>query len=370
MDPLSSDGGGLTIHWSPISAVEAMSVAAHENTHTALWLWLLGLYSALSKPDRLLALTALTGLTNVEQWELQSICREHGLEGGDRLDLVMRYDDHQGVTHFVVIENKLKSSQGDNQLEDYRQQFQSAMAKQIPFARYHWVFLTLVGEEANDKAWVNRTYRQLLEGLRPLANKNAYLGDYVQFLERIVALVCSVEGGQTAWLFDKTNVVKDAILVNQTQISDMVLYARTMKLVVLLQKVALAKLGLQVACKASWLSGYAVGETNGEGLLDLHFTTAKRSPERYQVGVQLQGGRAKLFVYPILDKRANASLKQTQECSQILGEFRQVVSANKAKPTKSRGKGFTSIPLGTIPYTTEAILKILEPFARWQKVVS
>lgn len=361
----SDDSGDRTIDWSPLSAIEALSLASHENMHTALWCWLLGKSSALSHAERLQVLTALTGLTNVENWELQAITREYTIKKVSvRLDLVMQYHDHQGTTHFVVVENKLKSSQGDHQLANYHEYFTKPIAKQGSKPEYHWTFLTLAGEKAKDDRWTNRSYRQLLVELRPLADKNMYLRDYVQYLERIVALVSGLESGETAWLFD------DQVGVNP----EMASYVHAMNLKALLQKVVLTKLSEEVEGKATWLSGSAIGETHGEGVLDLYLTREQHLGKWYQIGVQLQSRHAKLFVYPILEKKEGASPQQVQDAQNILQRFRQCVPhietpSTKPKNNKTLGKGFTSIPLGTISYTTGAILQILAPFSQWQNTV-
>ncbi len=92
-------------------------------------------------------------------------------------------------TDIIVVENKIKSSQHSNQLENYKQYCN----KVFPGHRKHFFFLTLIDEKTNDMDWQRLSYSTIfnhLSTLRLKANNthSSIISEYLVFLERLVSV--------------------------------------------------------------------------------------------------------------------------------------------------------------------------------------
>ena len=98
-----------------------------------------------------------------------------------RIDLIFEFKNS-----IIVIENKIKSSQHSNQLEDYVK----IIEENFPNHNLHFFFLTLIREKANYKGWKEITYSDIFKSLKNLKinsteGSSSIIKEYIKYLEKL-----------------------------------------------------------------------------------------------------------------------------------------------------------------------------------------
>ena len=165
---------------------ESLMIADREKIHTQFIAWLLDPHSeVLKEEDRKKIISKI--------WidEIQEITKIISVETEiENMDLLVKTE-----TTLYVLENKLKSSEFDEQTNKYR----IAAKKYINDNNYKSKFslLTLIKEEALSDVWVNVTYENLLDSLRDIVkefcmdpkNKNQmFICEYIHTLKNLLTV--------------------------------------------------------------------------------------------------------------------------------------------------------------------------------------
>ena len=160
-----------------LSLFEALSIAGMERIHTQTLAWLLGPHSKLASQHRLKLLEALGATCSAAELDKLTVVTEVS-----SLDLVA-YTSSRLV---LVVENKLKSRQGRNQLAIYDNAIGKLAQKlELAEAGVQKTFLTL-SKEKGHTGWSDTDYGVLARALNTFPTP-AYVADYAAALDRLVA---------------------------------------------------------------------------------------------------------------------------------------------------------------------------------------
>lgn len=101
------------------------------------------------------------------------------------IDILIETDNE-----IIVIENKIKSSQHSNQLDNYKK----FIEKEFCHKKQYFFFLTLIGEKTENPIWKKITYVDIYKHLNllilePNSNHSIIIKEYLIFLKRLVTIV-------------------------------------------------------------------------------------------------------------------------------------------------------------------------------------
>lgn len=337
-----------------IGFLDRISVAAREPVYSAVIAWMLDDDSSpLSIDGRLAILESLCGrpLSGA-----QSIRAE--TEWND-IDLFVTVTSP--TTEYVIaIENKLKASEGIDQLSKYE-----TVLTENGASNAIKIFLTLAKEvPASGSGWIAVSYRVLLDAVwsQQATRENPFLADICDCIRRLVGLVERAEADQEiiAAAFNQRSPTSDT---SQECIS----YMRKLRLEKVVQRIWIRKLADKVNEKISWEKrGWQteIAETRGQAL----FTIKGRWKDNpaCTIGVQLQHHSLKAFVCPT-DYRANTNdhLKGSLQC--LLRHLQHELKLN-SKFSNPGPRGFSSVQMVKLPKDREykkwvdAMIPCLKPF--------
>lgn len=103
----------------------------------------------------------------------------------NRIDILIKTS-----TAIIIVENKIKSSQHSNQLDNYKKFCEETFSNH----EKHYFFLTLIGEKTRDPDWQRLTYSTIFKHLSRVklkANNNhsSIIREYLIFLQRLKEVV-------------------------------------------------------------------------------------------------------------------------------------------------------------------------------------
>ena len=162
---------------------EMLAIADQERIHTQIIAWLLTPeYFALSKINQAKLIESLFGLS-IHQDEISKVKIITEL---NNLDFVLIHGND-----FIVVENKLKSKQGKDQLSRYNEVIDNFRTKYKKKYNLHneprKFFLTFSGEISNDTKWNCIDYQAVRDAISSLDNTNSYIKDYLSLLNRLIS---------------------------------------------------------------------------------------------------------------------------------------------------------------------------------------
>lgn len=107
----------------------------------------------------------------------------------ENIDIRYETTDVNDVVEYWVIENKIKSSQHNNQLAKYEE----IMSDKYPNNSAHYVFLSLIKEKAIKNNWENRCYDDLLAILATCTSKacsthSVIIAEYTESITKLVGV--------------------------------------------------------------------------------------------------------------------------------------------------------------------------------------
>jgi hypothetical protein len=135
---------------------DAIGTADMERVHSGVICWLLSSKcKAFTIKEQSNILNSLFGIQNGPTYTTIEPCLEY-----DHIDIYIKTTDANGNDADWIIENKVKSSQGDNQLSNYQNN------ANINSANAHFLLLTLIDETPKASNWTNKKYSDLYTILR------------------------------------------------------------------------------------------------------------------------------------------------------------------------------------------------------------
>ena len=261
---------------------EMIQRAAMEKTHSSAIAWLFSdSNSSFNDNEKKQLISALTRIQI--DGEFINVFTEY-----KNIDVLLVYKDH-----VVAIENKIKISEHDQQIEKY----DGILLKDFPTKLIVKVFLTLIGENASNSEWLTLSYDQLLAELKSLRPSSEIICDYVENLDLLVK--CKQQ-----FLIDHTsfpNVFRDGSKrkYEKTHQSDKCALAKYISdngLETIFQRAFLFKLKKEITTISS--RHVFINETRGNALLD--YKNPSELPELtldgkiVDIGIQFQGKTLKI----------------------------------------------------------------------------
>jgi hypothetical protein len=306
--------------------LERVSLAAREPVYSAALAWMLDEGSPLTLQQRLAVLAAISG-SRAEGTRMSA-----ETEWND-LDVLVTVEGPFGH-RYVAIENKIKATEGHEQLAVYDAQLATLSG---PVTK---VFLTLTGEPPRSGSeWKPVPYGALVGALRSLRATNHYVGDLCDALGRLVLVSEAAQandGGLASFAFDDPDVPE------LTSVHDFVDDMRLQKVV---QRVWMTALARELALAPPWQM--AIAETHGQALFNAE--ARLRAPLGFVVGLQLQGRTLKVFCAPS-PYPSKATLEQHETVAVILERLRARFSLGpKTQPSPRRTRGFRSFTVVRLP---------------------
>jgi len=194
----------------------------------------------------------------------------------------------------IIIENKIKSSQHSNQLDRYKE----FCEKSFPGDHKHYYFLTLIGEDTDDKDWKRISYAHIYKHLKLLKlktseNHTIIVKEYLIFLDRLVSVVEDFEKNASKYdmvFLDGKKKKEDKINALYKCPNEEFIAANQLETI-------LQKSFLSVLVESIESSKGRVGDTRGEALVD--FSIARNINYNgliYGSTIQLQGDTIKFSV--------------------------------------------------------------------------
>ena len=270
---------------------EYLGLADMEKMHSQILAWLLSDNCTILNPFQKNQLFQKV-TNNQNLGSIKHIYTEH-----KSIDILIETD-----VAWLVIENKLKSSQHSGQLKKYEKKMQEIKgAKEV-----HYIFLTLINENASNP-WVNFSYRDLVNILSDFqldftTNINAIIfGEYFRYLVRLTDVVDRFlrtpnscinvfkDGHLTKFEKAKLNYDGDQKFICENQLET------------ILQKCYLSQSIARLEALHPDID-FSISETWGVAIIDSFQREKIQLGERfYKFGIQYQGGTWK-FALSIADE--------------------------------------------------------------------
>jgi PD-(D/E)XK nuclease superfamily len=213
------------------------------------------------------------------------------------------YTERKGIdiliktsSDIVVIENKIKTSQHSNQLDAYKE----ICDKDFPDLIKHFYYLTLIGENSNNKYWKRISYKIIYESITALnVNQNIPHGfiikEYILFLERLINVLEDFNAHVVKYdfVFNDGNKKKYDKKINdyKSDNADNEWFIASNQLETILQKSFLNS----IVDKLNPFIG-SVDETRGTALVNFIIRDKIKFRDRdFLTGIQIQGNSIKFF---------------------------------------------------------------------------
>jgi hypothetical protein len=332
-----------SIDFSRWTFIEYVSLAAREPVYSAAVAWIFGEHSPLPLDQRLAVAAALfdvdvgdsTAITTKREWK--------------NIDLLLTFERKVGQVH-VVIENKIKATEGLQQLATYDQHLGNLPGIIVK------VFLTLTGEPPRSgDGWKAVSYSKLHHALcaQPAAD-GPYVFDLCRALERLVTVANTARETPellAPFAFD------DPGASNATDVTS---YVEAMRLHKVVQRIWMSELAERLGIPPPWR--VLIGETHGQALMNVEAVPSSDQPA-YSVGLQLQWRTLKAFCAPHPYPRV-ASEDQHRGVEDILKTVKSRFDPNGSKgPSRNGSRGFRSFTVANLPLgrNIDKWIKVVRP---------
>lgn len=259
---------------------EYLGLADMEKVHSQILAWLLSENcSVLNPSQKSQIIQKIIGTKNVGA--IKIVHTEH-----KGIDILVETENE-----WLVIENKIKSSQHSNQLEEY----EKVMASIKDDKNVYYIFLTLISEKAK-QPWVNFSYKELVKTITDFNLNLSVNGDSIIFSEYLNYLT-QITTAVDDFLSDPSthkNVFTDGHLSKFEKAKRH--YTGTEKFIsenqleTILQKCYFAPIVEQLAVSYPGYD-FSISDTRGVALINAFDKNDLVYQDRaYKVGIQYQGG--------------------------------------------------------------------------------
>lgn len=171
---------GRNLNLTKRSFFDLLALADVERVHSSVIGWLLSDdCEALTIEQRSAALNTLFGIGETSVYKTISMKLEW-----EHIDILWLTEDEHGGKACWVLENKIKSAQHSDQLNQYAKKIAEALQSEYKEHLPHFCFLTIVGERAKSSHadYHNITYSGLVDILSPY-----FEGDLTNTTDRLIA---------------------------------------------------------------------------------------------------------------------------------------------------------------------------------------
>lgn len=273
---------------------EYLGLAHLERIHSQMLAWLLSKdCSVLNSNQQSQFLSELIG---TEIGPIIQIHTEH-----KNIDILIETDQE-----WIVIENKISSSQHSDQLNRYEKIVKEDFKDE---KRKYFLFLTLVSESSKDP-WKDISYENMIDTLgkfltNKLLNKDTVIfNEYYLYLKELV----STTRDFIDYPYNYVNVFTDGSLTKADKVdkikgyNDKQRFIAENQLETILQKAYLSKV-VEILKVSNNDFTYYINETRGVALLDAisNDIITDINGRKFKSGIQLQGSTVKFFICIISD---------------------------------------------------------------------
>jgi hypothetical protein len=342
--------------------------AAMEKVHSQTLGWIFSLRSHSATPFQESIGTYL--LKKIVGLESEIISIEIVTVEFNHFDLLIEWKKN-GIDCTLIIENKIKSSEHNNQLARYVEDMKSLIEKDSSFQHYypyrqerhHYILLQLINEETLPAPWQQLTYFGLSKILRSAlqqdnllidAGEKIMLEQYLDCISRLSETVNQflLNPAQFSFVFSegKTRKRTGSKFLNQYQTFSVTEYIKANQLETIIQKAFYFRLMQEAVLRDK---EFHIGESHGTAILDLIL------PGTIQVLInsttvslrkicQFQGKQVKFALAPLPPNLSSENEKQLilQQYDRKAVEFIRTFlpeAYKDKKVTYPRGKGFSSV---------------------------
>jgi hypothetical protein len=260
---------------------DSLMISDSERIHTQTLAWILSLENEFfpNKSD------FIKKLFDLNHCELNSIDLYVETEL-NRIDLFIQTTDKQ-----FLIENKLKSSEHNNQTKRY---IDSIPERLIDTNKTkHFGFLTLINDEPQNQEWKPISFEKLRDSLKSIQwpdnkNETIFILEYIQTLDNLVNVFNQFVSNHK----DFENVFTDGYKKKYEKhpyTNESKDYIRKNQLETIFQKAF-----LKIIAKEAEIRYDEIGETRGTALIQIYFREIIILEETFRLGFQFQGKTLKI----------------------------------------------------------------------------
>lgn len=312
---------------------EAIGAANIERIHSQMLGWLFS-SDVLDPSQKSNLLASLRGLN--KEYSKFSCYTEY-----QNIDILIRADDD-----LFVIENKIKISQHDNQLERYKKIIDG---EEDPIFRgvekVYYIYLTLVPEDIVGEDWINKTYEDLLLGISKFdqpSNADQYIfNEYVESVQRLVEIfeAFNAEHRKFANVFQEGSLKKHEKLSKiESYDNEDQRYIALNQLETIFQKHFLNRVAKEMNVYVN------PSITESHGVANMQFDIKKNlqfGGKKYNIGIQFQGETVKINFAPPVEEYLKSSAGDLPK--DVIGAFQEAASEHGMRFNKPKEKGYISI---------------------------
>lgn len=328
------------------SFFDRIAVADMERIHSAIIGWMFSEdCSALTPNQKLDVLNGLFGTKIVMSRPKFETVNEFS-----HIDIYIKLSDADRIDaaeYLFVIENKLKSSQQDNQLAKYESVINGDTVSKL--------YLTLIEEKPASDAWIPATYSDLLRLLHPYIDRTSsnidsvILNEYYQTLTNLCNVVHEFIQHPESYnnVFSEGSLQKAVKLCGQN-CSEISQYIRNNNLETILQKMYFSQILADIHKQTlnvlkSWVTETRGNAEIGFTLMELPFPKTDKS---FELCFSFQNGSSKFSVAldysNIVDSRKNIELLKAV-WDEIFKSIKESKSYGYNRINNSRGRARISI---------------------------
>lgn len=259
---------------------EVIGMAGVERIHSQMLAWIFDA-NVLTAAHKAEILTELTG--QADKYVTVRVYTEYNYR-----DILIETE-----SAIIVIENKIKSTEHDEQLTRYQQ----ALERYALPRRF--IYLSLLPEDITNSNWTRKTYDDLHSTLSrhvftSPSNFDEYVfNEYVHAVGDLVAVVKSFDRNHADFpnVFTEGSLSKHDKCVRVSENTNLQNYVRANQLETALQRHFIAKIRKRVVPSAA---RYRIEETHGVALLQIVIADLMFDGLKFELGIQFQGKTAKL----------------------------------------------------------------------------
>ncbi|MBI5486079.1 MAG: PD-(D/E)XK nuclease family protein [Deltaproteobacteria bacterium] len=343
-DTQGADPGRVIPDFDRLTFLERLSVAAREPVWTAAFAWVLGEDSPLPVERRLEVLGTLCG--EPVPWARKIVATTEW----KHIDVLLRlFDDAEREVLRVAIENKLKATEGDDQLQRYDNEVKTDLPVGCEVRK---LYLTVQGEKSRSgDGWVPRSYADLRKALCEVL-PNSDPGTVDPYVRDLCAALGRLSRVATA-VMDDPDVARVAFQKDLEAESPCARYIRNLRLEKLVQRLWMTALRGELVAKYPWIEKdpWTVVIGKGESRGDAYLTVRAMPEDGLAISVDVQGLSVKLGCVPEPYPEPRSVLpEQRARVEFFLEAIRSRFELGGVTASRDGGRGFRSFTVDkTLP---------------------
>lgn len=334
---------------------ESLAIADAEKIHSQVIAWFFNLPDeVLDAKVKLSVLKELFNLSNIEDENIGLI--EKCETEVKNIDIFI-----ETKKYVFAIENKLKSSEHTKQTDKYKEWIDEYAKAQQKYGKYG--FLSLVGDNPENKDWQIITYEKLHESLNYCLieikkEKKEYhlLSDYVETIEKLVNAFKSFKTETEVFKYVFNKKGKNGYSNNEKNKENQnITIIRRNRLKTIFQKAFYREL-----CNALSLEHFEIDETHGNAQFITHLKRFSFKGKLFKIAFGMQQSTMKISVSPLEYK--SSKKEEIKDFDKVFDSFKKVFNkyGNLNNPkTHARLSYSKPLDLKIFEYDFQKLLGIL-----------